>query len=248
MSFNWINWDHPLVRAHDYRPDIERTIALWRRYIKPGDHCVDVGAWIGDTTVAMSVLSGASGYVSAFEPNPGAFKVLQQNVKQPAECAPIVAHMFGISDREGPATFHYCDAGFLNGGALLLGRELLIKHTFPLEVQVARLDAHLTPKVRFIKLDTEGNDLRILKDNEAFLRQWRPVVQFELYPDATRAERQEHIDFLAAIGYRFEFDGTPVDDLGKLLDQHIVDIVAICANPFTRPIGSATESNSWPTC
>ncbi len=226
MTYNFTNWNHPHTAPLDLRGPINEVIEAWRTFIKPGDHCIDVGAWIGDTAIAMAVLAGASGRVDAFDPNPAAFEVLRQNCNQPAELSIIRPHMWGISDYAGRATFHYSDAGHLNGGLLLPSREHTIKHTFPLDVVVDRLEYFLTPQTRFIKLDTEGNDLRILCDIAEHINAVRPTLQVELYPDMNLDERYDLVTFLQRYNYTLLLNGKTPLTMELALSTTHADIIA----------------------
>ncbi len=227
MNYNFTNWSHPHTAPLDLRGPINEVIEAWRPFIKPGDHCIDVGAWLGDTAIAMAVLAGSDGRVDAFEPNPAAFDVLARNCVQPDELAIIHPHCFGISDYSGRATFHYSDAGHLNGGLLLPGRVHTIKHTFPLDVAVERLHKFLRVDTKFIKLDTEGNDLRILKDITLQIQLSRPIIQVELYPDMNADERLDLAMFLVDAGYKLSFlnSAEPVTADSVVSTRH-ADIIA----------------------
>lgn len=226
MTYNFHNWDHPHTVPLDLRGPIDGIIEAWRPFIKPGDHCIDVGAWIGDTAIAMAVLAGSTGHVDAFEPNPSAFAVLHQNCQQSIELAQMHPHMFGVSDYAGRATFHYSDPGHLNGGLLLSNRTHIIKHTFPLDVVVDRLHHFVTNETRFIKLDTEGNDLRILRDIAIQVALWRPTIQVELYPDMNKQERFDLVDFLRSQDYKLLLNGQTPLTIDLAINTVHADIIA----------------------
>ncbi len=65
------NWLNPLV----FHPvPTQESVNLFRKFITPGSLCIDIGAYIGDTAVPMSLASGREGLTLAFEPNPHTYK------------------------------------------------------------------------------------------------------------------------------------------------------------------------------
>lgn len=59
----------------------EYEIDFLRKFIKPGDTVIDVGANIGTHAVAFSRMVGKGGRVFAFEPQPRIFKILEANIQ-----------------------------------------------------------------------------------------------------------------------------------------------------------------------
>ncbi|MEJ0055134.1 MAG: hypothetical protein WDN75_05435 [Bacteroidota bacterium] len=55
------------------------SVSFYRKYIKPGDFVIDIGANEGDTTVPMAMATGVKGVTLGIEPNPHVFKVLEFN-------------------------------------------------------------------------------------------------------------------------------------------------------------------------
>jgi tRNA A58 N-methylase Trm61 len=47
-----------------------------RKYLRPGDTAIDIGAQVGDTTVPMAFAVGKEGCVFGLEPNDHTFAVL----------------------------------------------------------------------------------------------------------------------------------------------------------------------------
>jgi len=60
--------------------DEQRLLREFVRFVRPGDCCYDVGAWIGLYSVFLAGAVGPSGTVVAFEPQDHFFKHLQDNV------------------------------------------------------------------------------------------------------------------------------------------------------------------------
>src|SRR4029077_13160541 len=86
----------------DFDPILPHILPL----IRPGDTVVDVGAFIGDHTLAFSKQVGGEGVVYAFEPNPIAFKCLHHNM---GTCGNVIMRNMGLTDNPGIAHLHCAD-------------------------------------------------------------------------------------------------------------------------------------------
>lgn len=227
-TITWARWAHPANCEPADMWDIwAPMVEAWRPYISPGDHCLDIGAYTGDTTIPMAVLAGPAGQVTAFEPNNAVFWILEENTDQDDKrLAPMTAVKLAADEGNASLEFHYSDPEFCNGGRLLPTRDYKIKHRIPQTVRCVPLKAFLHPLVQFIKIDTEGNDFRILKSCEEQIRRWRPTIQTEIYPDLTGPERLDYLTFLRDLGYRLlNLDGTPVKD-SAIMSCTLCDIIA----------------------
>lgn len=227
-EISWHRWSHP---ANHEPADMwtvwEPMIEAWRPYISPGDHCLDIGAYTGDTTIPMAVLAGPAGQVLAFEANEAVIPTLAANITQhDKRLAPIGALHLAADTDNGERIFHYSDPEFCNGGQLLPTRDYKIKHRIPQTVRCTPLRAYIHRLVQFIKIDTEGNDHRILLSCEDRLREFHPTIQTEIYPDLTTRERLAYLTWLRNLGYRLlNLDRTPVID-AVVLDSQLCDIIA----------------------
>ena len=55
--FNWSRWPNPNnTELPSIYEIVSQEFQRWFPYIKPGWRCLDVGAYTGDTTVAMAAL------------------------------------------------------------------------------------------------------------------------------------------------------------------------------------------------
>ena len=72
----YAQWEHPAERPKVIRQEAVDEI---RRFVRPGDVAIDIGAHTGDSTLPIALAAGPSGCVLALEPNPYVFPVLEQN-------------------------------------------------------------------------------------------------------------------------------------------------------------------------
>lgn len=74
--------------------------AIVRGLIDPGSICIDVGANVGSYTTLLASLTGASGFVAAFEPNP----VVRQRLERAVAAMPwVTVFPFALSDSNSEA-------------------------------------------------------------------------------------------------------------------------------------------------
>src|SRR2546428_685326 len=71
-------WLHP--GAYPIAPlQVQAAVDQLRRFLRPGDVAIDIGAHTGDTTIPIALAVGATGRVLGLEPNPYVFPVLERN-------------------------------------------------------------------------------------------------------------------------------------------------------------------------
>lgn len=178
------------------------TEALWR-LVQPGDSAVDGGANIGYMTSVLAVRAGQTGRVYCFEPHPGVFDDLQQNVtawKARKRYGSFVLHQAALGAREGFAELRVADFFSANRGVARIEPGSNQGEGQSFRVKVLALD-DVIPKdetIRLVKLDVEGYELAALHGMERLLRarRVRHIVFEEMqgFPAATH-------QFLRDMGY-----------------------------------------------
>lgn len=143
---------------------------------------VDVGANIGNHTV---VFASKFARVEAFEPNPHTFKLLSFN----ADHLPNVAlHNCGLGDESAVLTMSEDEANYGKSSAVH-------RHTggASIDIRVKRLDDYSDAfgDIKFIKIDVEGMEHRVLLGARRILKKDRPVVAFEQHQSEFVAGEEE---------------------------------------------------------
>jgi FkbM family methyltransferase len=139
------------------RYDALEGIVLAER-LKEGDIAIDIGANVGQHTLVMAALCGASGTVVAFEPNPEARKVLERNIALNPGFKPPLVEALAASDEAGELTF------FIEGAhpRSSLAEAALNSNARAITVRTVALDDYgLAPQ--WVKIDTEGAEIAILR-------------------------------------------------------------------------------------
>lgn len=136
-------------------------------HINQGDVIFDIGAYIGDHTIAYS----RKGQVHAFEPNIEAFECLKYNM----EGKDVICRNIALSDCvHGYSMDNTCDnVGMAN---MTIGS---LKTT---TIDNYCNDYGIIPK--FIKIDAEGFELRILKGAIETLEKHKPKLVLEVNESA----------------------------------------------------------------
>ena len=225
-SIEYAVWNHPKVKE----PDIcNEDVLFYKNYVTKGDFCIDIGAHMGDTTLPMGIATGKDGFVLALEPNPHVFHVLDKNARANAHCTSIRPIMAAASNKEIFQTFEYSDASFCNGGKHQDISILKHGHVYPLNVFCINLKQELEthykcwlPKLRFIKIDTEGYDFVIIKTIADIITKYRPVIKSEVYKKTSKAYRQDLLKFFDDIQYDvLKFSGDTYNIEGKLTTNNM---------------------------
>lgn len=182
--FGFTIWVHPVEDQSIELAIFERgvyelgSVALYQRFIQPGFHVVDAGANIGFMTLLAAQLAGKDGQVTAFEPVPSTYSILQRNVAINPHLSNIALHPFALGNENG-SMFIYHETG--NRG----GASLLNQHDASSEmVEVRRLDdLLLSTKVDFLKVDVEGFEWEVLKGGVELIRRDQPYILVEYSKD-----------------------------------------------------------------
>ena len=208
------HWLHP--RAYRAVPSAA-ILAQLRRFLRPGDVAIDIGAHAGDTALPMALTVGPGGAVIALEPNPYVHPVLAANAALNPGRVRIIPYPFAAMREAGTYQFHYGEPGFCNGGFHEGLSRWRHRSAFTVEVEgrnlaelMAREHPDLLARLRFIKVDTEGFDLAVLETLDAVLAERRPILQVEMFSlkHAPGGYREQLYHFLVQRRYDlFRVDG-----------------------------------------
>lgn len=131
------------------------TTEFLQKNLKDGDVYIDIGANVGTTTLVAASVVGNSGIVLCFEPNKRTYKALTENIKI-NKFNNILSKQCALGDSNGVVYFSSGDNDDMNR---------ITEDRIGNTVQLATLDSytqHLN-KIRLIKIDVEGYELRVLR-------------------------------------------------------------------------------------
>jgi FkbM family methyltransferase len=185
-------------------------VRLFREGLSEGDTAIDIGAHAGQYALIMAAMCGNSGHVTAFEPDPYARQLLQRNIAlNPRIKAPTIEAL-AVSGAPGEAVL-YSRGGNSQSSLARSGVGQAGIGAEAIKVRVVTLDSYLVeqglPEPRWIKIDTEGAEIGILKGAPKLLA-GRSNIVCELHPYAW-AEFGDSFDELqrlaAACGRRIRY-------------------------------------------
>lgn len=166
-----------MVRLRAWEPHLS---GLARALVRPGDHAVDVGAHVGTWTLLLASLVGPTGQVVAFEPfEPSAAR---------ARAAVLAA---GVADRVRVITSAVGDR--VGRAALYGGSDTMLSSLVPIEearasdVPITTLDDLGDERIDFVKIDTEGLELAVLRGARRRLGGGDPKLLIELHAEQLAA-------------------------------------------------------------
>ena len=208
----------------------DEQISAYKELINPGDFCIDIGAYTGDSTIPMALAAGTDGCTLALEPNPHVYHVLEKNARSNQHVANIKTMMAAATSKEGFTQFEYSDSDYGNGGRHENIGALKHGHAFKMDVFGVDLAAELKsdyanflPKLKFIKVDTEGYDLYVLRSLSDIIQIYQPCVKTEIFKQTSTGYRMELFSFFLENGYEiFKIDSEPIG-IGERLTLDDVD-------------------------
>ncbi len=210
----------------------DRLQHLYMSLLRVGDACIDIGAHTGRHALPMSCVVGRQGSVTAFEPSPAIVKLLHGRLAS-LDVHNVTVQETALSDEIGTAEFVI---------AVDLPEESGLKQrttyngptrTEQVTVQLNRLDAMALPAPRFIKIDTEGAEYKVLLGARDMIGRCRPVIAFEFGQASYAAydvDPREVFRFFDALGYDvLSIHGEPLGEAQfaeASVDQAFWDYVA----------------------
>jgi FkbM family methyltransferase len=228
-AMHFAKWQHPKEK----RTEIEcEHIDAYRRLLQAGDFCVDVGAHSGDSTLPMAIAVGTGGLVLAIEANPFVYHVLEKNIRLNRHVANIESIMAAALDSDKVMTFEYSDSGYCNGGrhegisALRHGHAYKLQvHGIDIEKELRQHYADRLPRLRLVKVDTEGFDLYVVKAMRGILSEFRPIVKAEVFKKTSTEYRRQLLKYFEQLEYDvYRMDEEPVTRGPRLTQQNLSEL------------------------
>jgi FkbM family methyltransferase len=212
-----------LVAASQGRTGFEdRLQHLYMSLLKEGDFCIDIGAHTGRHALPMSCAVG-SGSVAAFEPNPPIAQRLRARLELLA-VPNVTVHELALSDEGGTAEFVVAVDRPEESGL----KERVYNGPTRQEkvaVRLAQMDSLALGDPRFIKLDTEGAEYKVLLGARNTVARARPVIAFEFGEQSYSAYGVDPNDVFAyfeSLGYDvFSIHGERLEQAAFAKASHV---------------------------
>lgn len=179
------------------------------RAVSQGNVVMDIGSHIGFYTLLLSKLVGRDGMVIAFEPMPGNFTILEENINLNRRYSGFKAVNKAVLDRsldEIKLTVPCDQASSLSNspwGSLFFhsSGETMIVET----VSIDDFTQELGLPVHFIKMDAEGAEELILKGALKTIERNRPTMLIELHHPQGYEANNPVVALLSELNYEIEW-------------------------------------------
>ncbi|KST66306.1 FkbM family methyltransferase [Mastigocoleus testarum] len=180
MKLDLSNWSerHTYFLGRFY--DLDLQLAM-NQVLKAGDRLVDIGANIGMITLHGAALVGDSGHVDSFEPNPECCQRIREFLEL-NDIKHVKIHEVGLSDVRDTLTLsilhEHSGMGTLTIPEGIEDEVISQKFEVPVSIGDDILKENSKP-IKFLKIDVEGFEYKVLRGLEQTLKTWKPVVVTE---------------------------------------------------------------------
>ncbi|HYL83661.1 MAG TPA: FkbM family methyltransferase [Candidatus Angelobacter sp.] len=219
----YAQWLHP---SETEKEILQQSVDALRKFLSPGDVAIDIGAHTGDSTIPIALAVGKQGCVLALEPNRYVFQVLQKNAELNPDKTCIIPLMFAATPEDAEMEFQYSDSGYCNGGRFEGMSKWVHGHAFKLRVQGRNLHSFLKakhpdliPRIRYIKMDTEGYESVVLESLAGLISNCRPYLRVEVYRKLDEGRRRALYCIIASHGYEVRKIANEGDYFGEILAE-----------------------------
>lgn len=186
-----------------------KLINLMRRFLGEGDTFIDIGANVGYISACALGFVGKSGNVHAFEPVPKYFARLKK-IHEDNPDYNLHLNSLAVGEYEGKAKIAVTNLPNIGWNTMV--PDFMSKDTISeeIEINVIRLTDYLYANdihnMRFVKIDTEGFELPIMKGFQKYLFKIKelPIIVIEIAPSAyskLNSTCSELADLMSKLGY-----------------------------------------------
>lgn len=212
------------VKSDAYEPHVTK---MFRQYVKPGMHILDIGANIGYFTMLAASLVKSSGSVMAIEPNPENAKLIELS-RRANKFDQVTIVQAGAGRALGLLVLN---TAYSNGTTSDLSDDPS-QLAYATTVPCLRIDDNVPAdkQIGFIKIDIEGAEYNALLGASALIKRCHPVIISEFSPGLIEGisgiSAQGYVKFILDFGYRVsivEPDGslTPCGlDIDKVMQAY----------------------------
>jgi FkbM family methyltransferase len=215
------------------------TIRFIRRYLRPGNVVLDVGAQIGYLTIEMATAAAGQSHVYSFEPEPRNIERFNINIGLNA-LANVELIPKALSNE--PSTIKlYLSADHNAGTHSTIPTDPNVTSDF-VEVEATTIDHfiadHQLTSADLIKIDVEGAELEVVRGATASMRDLKPTFIIELSEGIQRSRSFSTVEFKELM-QSFNYTAFTIADSGDLIQSapnvsHAMDnVVFIHADRLT---------------
>ncbi|HMP98433.1 MAG TPA: FkbM family methyltransferase [Cyclobacteriaceae bacterium] len=208
--------------------------------IKAGDTVLDIGAHKGGYLYFMLKRTGGTGKVFAFEPQSNLFQYLNQ-LSKIYKWKNVIIEQLALSDVKSETTLFvpgHKKGNFSSPGATIASEKIIEELSHTEKVNTDTLDNYCSKHQiipAFLKIDVEGNELRIFKGGINTLRNSKPKIIVEIEDRHVGKNGVTNtINFLTDLGYTCKFihgnTYRPLNEFDFEKHQNLGDMKNYCNN------------------
>lgn len=171
----------------------ESEVSIFKMYVTLGDYVVDVGANIGDLTVPLAEIVGATGRIFACESHPEVFNML---------CANLALN--DITNVK-PINAFIADNPKVDTASDVWGKFAYVSENW--DTTFVSLDELKLEKLNFLKIDVDGHELTVLQSGVQSIKKFQPILYFE---NDSQEKSKPLLQFVFDLGYRIFFHPAPI--------------------------------------
>lgn len=201
----WISKAYYGRRISQVGPEADSALQATKILVSHGDTVLDIGANVGLWGRYLSLWVGDKGKVFSFEPVPNTYAILRHVVNR-FKLKNVEAFCLGISDCSTTArmTLPNDDRGYPNHYLAKVMDNDFIETGF--KVQLETLDKWAArsglESVGFIKIDTEGHELKGLQGGQNVLSRFSPMLCVEINDGLLQSQNgRDILQYLQGFGY-----------------------------------------------
>lgn len=208
----WIESFKLRARANKYKNKHDRGgIAYINSLVKQGQTVLDIGAHKAGYLYFLQKQVGKDGRVFAFEPQLELYHYLKM-IKDLFKWDNVTIEHLALSDNSGQVTLYIptnnVSKGSSPGATIVEGKEHAEFSTIQ-TVSTESLDAYCKRhdiKPSFLKIDVEGNELKIFQGGVNILKEYKPKILVEIEARHVGEEKAlQTFQFMELLGYKGYF-------------------------------------------
>jgi FkbM family methyltransferase len=181
--------------------DVVRNDVLQINYFEQhfkADHVLwDIGSHHGHYSIFAAVIAKGNNQVFSFEPDSVARNIQIRNFQLNQLESKIVVSDIAVSDRNGTLHFHSLEGN--SNSHIIKDDNFSDRHTIEVQTKTVNTLVSELPLPNFVKIDTEGAEIDILRGAGSLLE--KPDITFicELHPFAWESFNVSYDDFLSIL-------------------------------------------------
>jgi len=206
---------------------------IFRREIREGDFCVDVGANIGYFSLMAARLCGPQGRVYAFEPDRDNFSLLKKNIETNGY-SQITAMNQAVGNRTGRIQLYLSEK---NKGMHRIYPSRYCQGIA--EAEIIKLDDYFSndaEEVHFVKVDTEGAEPAVVEGMRKVLTRSRRVRLLTEFAPVSMAEYGAEAGVYLKLLRELGFTIYHVDEESGTLSRANEDLLLERYSPATEKV------------